>query len=384
MATPELLQPIPTSEPRQRKRARRKGYGEGLAALIEPSPRERQIKRWSHAILALKLVACAAAVGAMATYALKTWREHAHSQRDYRLSNINIVGGLHREFGGLTVDDVKAVAGVDYSTNLSELDVEKVQSQLAALPGMMQVEVESVLPNELRIRPTERLPLAWLVCAAEGLGKDTAKRLLLSADGHLLPCPRITQTLSELPEIRVPSCQLPEGKVPVPERRIRETLQLLEAFHETDWPYALRVVAFDLKGDFLTELQLSDGAKVTLGLGAAPGEIAKLASIYHYADEKHPDERVETVRLQQDTNIAVTYRETVQGDAVRGSRRPVRNANVQNSASRTQKAGVLSPAASPRQLGSAQTTGGKRGAPTPAHSTSEQRMAAVNAHQNPT
>jgi len=62
--------------------------------------------------------------------------------------------------GIISIEQLRRWAGVRLENNLLELDIARVKRDLELMPAIESVDVERVLPHTLRIRVTEREPIA--------------------------------------------------------------------------------------------------------------------------------------------------------------------------------------------------------------------------------
>ena len=133
-------------------------------------------------------------------------------------------------------------AGVKVGQNLLALDLSRVKRDLEMVPNIRTVAVERVLPNTLRLRLTEREPLAQIcVPHLRPIGGYDTTVLQIDADGYVMPVLRpeqravpLTQTNEALPIISGldPTQIVPGRRVDsLPAQSAR--LQLIAAFEES-------------------------------------------------------------------------------------------------------------------------------------------------------
>lgn len=78
--------------------------------------------------------------------------------------------------GVILPDQIRRWAGVSVGDNLIALDISRVKRDLELIPMIKSVSVEKVLPATLRIRVSERTPIAK-VLMTDGLGTETVYTL---------------------------------------------------------------------------------------------------------------------------------------------------------------------------------------------------------------
>jgi cell division protein FtsQ len=101
-------------------------------------------------------------VAAVIAGCLWMWR-HTQSDARFALKTIDIAGTVHTPRSA-----VNAIAGSYVGANLFQLDIARVQNDLGKLGWVSRVETEKKLPDTLRVRIVERVPVA-LVQSAGGL-----------------------------------------------------------------------------------------------------------------------------------------------------------------------------------------------------------------------
>ena len=89
--------------------------------------------------------------------------------------------------GILSPEQIRSWAGVRYNDNVMALDLGRVERDLKLVPAIESVVLERVLPRTLRVRVTEREPVAQVMVPAPGspsAGPDTSGTLYtLDANG---------------------------------------------------------------------------------------------------------------------------------------------------------------------------------------------------------
>lgn len=112
-----------------------------------------------------------ALVAALAGGAVWTWR-HTQSDPSFAVKHIQVDGVVHTPRGALDIATARYKG-----LNLFQIDIERVQRDLGGLGWVSGIEIEKKVPDTLRIKITERKPVALvrsgdklLYVDAEGVG----------------------------------------------------------------------------------------------------------------------------------------------------------------------------------------------------------------------
>lgn len=131
-----------------------------------PFKRKARIKRnlmvWAFRLLALAMIVILAAM--FADFFKRTF---LYKNPAYAIKFIDI-----QTDGVISKEQIRRWAGVQYGDNLIALDISRVRRDLEIVPMIKTVSVEKVLPGTLRIRVSEREPIAK-VLMTDGLGNET-------------------------------------------------------------------------------------------------------------------------------------------------------------------------------------------------------------------
>ncbi|MCX8090320.1 MAG: FtsQ-type POTRA domain-containing protein [Verrucomicrobiae bacterium] len=174
--------------------------------------------------------------------------------------------------GILSPEQLRRWAGVRPGQNLFALDLARVKRDLELVPLIESVAVERVVPATLRLRVTEREPVAQLnVPRPDGRGGFEVGVFWLDASGHVMLPPDPRQCTAPLP---------PEETLPVltgvglqdlqPGRRlespqVRAALELIEAFTHSPMAGLVDLRRIDLSAPEVLVVTTGQGAEVTFG-----------------------------------------------------------------------------------------------------------------------
>ncbi len=201
------------------------------------------------------------------------------------------------------------VTGLDPTASIFAFDLGTLQNELEALPEVNQVRATRRLPNVLRIRVEERVPIAWVDAPKQRLvGRDYHRGLLVDGDGYCFrPSATMFKVVNDLPVITTngrsegpyKSGQKVEG---------REFLRALELIKlstrylaEAGW--SLPVVG--LRNEFSLLAKTHTGTVVTFGLYEHERQMEDLLLILNHA--RNTSRGVNRVNLIPERNIPVVF-----------------------------------------------------------------------------
>lgn len=169
-------------------------------------------------------------------------------------------------------DQVRQWAGVREGMNLLAIDLSRVRRDLELVPQIESASVERVLPHLLRLRISEREPVARVQAFALHNGTGFAPATYyLDASGVVMPAPAVgevsasfLQMLDSLPVIRgVPQRDLCSGRR-LEGRSIAAALQLLACFDHSAMAGQSEPESIDVAVPGLLRVRTEEGAEVTL------------------------------------------------------------------------------------------------------------------------
>ena len=176
--------------------------------------------------------------------------------------------------GVISVDQLRRWAGVKPEANLMALDLGRVKRDLEMVPLVRSVSVERILPHTLRIRITEREPIAQVnVPRPRPNGGLELSVYQLDADGWvILPLePRDRATLPNQSDDPLPvlcginaSTLQPGRRLTAPQ--VRAALQLLVAFEQSPMAGLVDLRRVDVSSPEVLVVTTGQGSDVTFGL----------------------------------------------------------------------------------------------------------------------
>lgn len=173
--------------------------------------------------------------------------------------------------GVLTVEALRKMAGVRVGENLMSLDLARIKRDLELLEFIQFAAVERVLPDTLRIRVTERVPVAQVVVLRpNAAGGYVAVPHLLDATGHVMMPPTRTMVadptalqIDWLPAlVGVNPVDLKPGRQ-VESTQVRAALKLLTHFERSAMFGRSDIRRVDVSGLEVLTVTTSTGGEIT-------------------------------------------------------------------------------------------------------------------------
>ena len=197
--------------------------------------------------------------------------------------------------GVIAPEQLRRWSGVKAGANLIALDLAVVKRNLELVPAIDTVSIERVLPRTLKIRVTERDPIAQVnVPRADAAGGIVVGVFQLSADGVvMLPLdPRqcvlpLTQLNTQLPVIAgLNIFQLQPGRrVELPQ--VQAALRLITAFDHSPMAGLVDLRRIDVSSPGVVVVSTRQGSEITFGLENLDQQLRRWRGIYDYAMTKN-------------------------------------------------------------------------------------------------
>jgi hypothetical protein len=193
--------------------------------------------------------------------------------------------------GVIAPEQLRRWTGVKPGANLIALDLASVKRNLELVSLIDSVSVERVLPRTLKIRVTERDPIAQVnVPCADGANGIVVSVFQLDADGMVMQPldPRLCtvpllQMNSKLPVIAgVNAFQLQPGRrVELPQ--VQLALQLIVAFDRSPMAGLVDLRRVDVSAPGVLLATTAQGGEITFGLDNLDQQLRRWRQIYEYA-----------------------------------------------------------------------------------------------------
>lgn len=172
--------------------------------------------------------------------------------------------------GILTVESLRSMAGVRVGDNLMSLDLARIKRDLELRDYIQSAAVERVLPDTLRIRVTERVPVAQVVVTRQEGGRFAHVPHLLDASGFVMTPPNRAMVadpsalqIDWLPAfVGVNPAELKPGRQ-VESAQVRAALRLLQHFERSSMVGRSDIRRVDVSGLEVLTATTSTGGEIT-------------------------------------------------------------------------------------------------------------------------
>jgi len=191
--------------------------------------------------------------------------------------------------GVIAPEQLRRWSGVKPQANLIGLDLAAVKRNLELVSVIDSVSVERVLPRTLKIRVTERDPIAQVnVAWADAAGGITVHIFQLDADGVVMQPldPRLcvvplAQMNSQLPVIvGLNSFQLQPGRrMELPQ--VQAALRLVSAFEHSPMAGLVDLRRVDVSSPGVVVATTGQGSEITFGLENLDQQLSRWRQIYN-------------------------------------------------------------------------------------------------------
>ena len=215
--------------------------------------------------------------------------------------------------GVIAPEQIRRWSGVKPGANLIALDLAAVKRNLELVPAIDSVSIERVLPRTLKIRATERVPVAQVnVPRADGANGIVVSVFQLDADGVVLQPldPRLctvplSQRNSRLPVITgLNVYQLQVGRR-VELAPLQAALQLLRAFGRSPMTGLVDLRQLDVSSPQIIVATTAAGGEITFGLQNLEQQLGRWRQIYDLARSRN--KVIVSLNLAVDNNVPVRW-----------------------------------------------------------------------------
>ena len=201
------------------------------------------------------------------------------------------------------------ITGIQPKASIFSFQLNDLESKLEALPEVKQVRATRRLPDVLRIRVEERVPIAWIEALNQRIrGRSYEYGLLVDQDGYCFePTRAMFETVNDLPVITTGD----EGRakfVSGEKAEGREFLRALELVklskrYLADAGWSLPAIG--LRNEYSLLAKTHTGTVVTFGLYEHERQLEDLLLILDHA--RKTSRGVERVNLIPERNIPVVF-----------------------------------------------------------------------------
>jgi cell division septal protein FtsQ len=215
--------------------------------------------------------------------------------------------------GKIAPDELRRWTGVRLGANLIALDLGAVKRNLELVSMVDSVSVERVLPHTLKIRVTERNPIAQVnVPRADGAGGIQVSVFQLDADGVVIQRldPRVcTVPLGtvnpQLPVIAGLNYFLlqPGHRIELPQ--VQAALQLVATFDRSPMAGLVDLQRVDVSQPRVIVATTGQGSEITFSLDRMEQQLARWQQIYNFGVQQQ--KTIATVDLAVANNVPVSW-----------------------------------------------------------------------------
>ncbi len=193
--------------------------------------------------------------------------------------------------GVLSSEQIRTWAGVRLNDNLLALDLARVERDLKLVPAIEAVVLERVLPSGLRIRVTEREPIARVTLAVPGSTNGAERTFLtLDAAGHFMfpvaaaqRAMPVSPTNEHLPVLTgIPSRDMRPGrKSETPQ--VLAALGLVREFLRSPMAGLVDLKEINVASPGALIVTTAQGNELTFGLADFEGQLRRWRSVHDHA-----------------------------------------------------------------------------------------------------
>ncbi|HWX20032.1 MAG TPA: FtsQ-type POTRA domain-containing protein [Candidatus Binatia bacterium] len=217
--------------------------------------------------------------------------------------------------GVIALNQLRRWAGVQPGQNLLALDLARVQRDLLMVSLIQSASIERVLPRTLRIRITEREPLAQITLPQPhpGGGIDGVP-YYLDAEGYVIlpldPAQRngtATQPGEPLPLLSGPNANQFQVGRRVEAPQVQAALQLLVAFDHSSMAGLVDIKKIDVSASEVLVVTTGQGSEVTFGRTGPDQQLRRWHEIYEMGQRM--SKAIATLDLAVTNNIPARWLE---------------------------------------------------------------------------
>ena len=211
-----------------------------------------------------------------------------YENKDFAIQQVDV-----QTDGVIAPEQLRRWAGVKPGANLIALDLAAVKRNLELVSAVDSVSVERVLPRTLKIRVTERDPIAQVyVPRADGSSGIAVSVFQLDVDGVVMQPlePRLctvslTQLNSQLPVISgMNAFQMQPGRrVELPQ--VQAALKLVSAFASSPMAGLVDLRRVDVSAPGIIIATTGQGSQITFGLENFELQLRRWREIYDYGKQ---------------------------------------------------------------------------------------------------
>lgn len=257
----------------------------------------------------IKLLIVAAIVIAIGVAGRIGYQNLFIENQDFALKEMSLETGSGSEPRFLTRARIVEMTSIEESGSIFAFDVDEVEGQLLALPEIASARVDRRLPGTLKIKITERIPVAWLACPSRGIEeRNISNGLLVDKFGIAFPCAtaRLANYAANLPVVF--AGDLPDGAIVEGQKINHEGLKsalefaikadtILDGSDLPDWVM--------VKDEITLEMRTVGGTHCIVSYFEPDSQLVRLKNLSMYARDS--GRQLATINLIPKRYVPVTY-----------------------------------------------------------------------------
>ncbi len=204
-----------------------------------------------------------------------------YQNEKFSIRNVDV-----RTDGVIAPKQLQRWAMVNTGDNLFDLDLVRIKRDLELVPLVESVAVDRVLPDQLQIRVTERVPVAQVVQYLQGSdGELTHRRYWVDRTGYIIPPLDPQLAAKERPKkwlpalVGVDQSKLQPGHT-LDTPQVRAALQLVAQFDLSPMAGLAHLRQIDVSGRETLEVVTWQNARVTLALHGQERQLKRWRQIF--------------------------------------------------------------------------------------------------------
>ena len=193
--------------------------------------------------------------------------------------------------GSIPIAQLRQWAGVKPGDNLLALDLARIKRDIELAPMIESAAVERVLPHTLRIRVTEREPIARIqMPQLQPQGGVAMVSYYFDEGGHVIqPLPALADTTARnadsLPVLcGVNATELRPGSV-VGSMKVIAALRLIAAFGTSPMSGLVEMKSVDVAGTEVLQVTTGQGGRITFALDRLDEQLRRWRAVHDYGQK---------------------------------------------------------------------------------------------------
>ncbi|MBN2507789.1 MAG: FtsQ-type POTRA domain-containing protein [Verrucomicrobia bacterium] len=214
--------------------------------------------------------------------------------------------------GVLSPEQLRTWAGVRLRSNLMMLDLGRIKRDLELVPAIESVAVERVLPHTLRLRVTERRPVAQVALPNHWTGSPERPTVYtVDARGHFMFPIEAAQRAAPAPAtehlpvlVGIPVADLRPGRR-TELTSVHAALRLLETFAQSPMAGRVRLRRLDVSVPGMLKVLTDQGSLIVFGFEHPETQLRRWAAVHQHGVRS--GQRIAWMDLSVANNVPVRW-----------------------------------------------------------------------------